>query len=695
MRRALLYTALAVTASKLGAASPASVGGEDERFTLGEVTVTAQRETEPPGALTVIDRATLERFDSRRLSDALGKVPGLTLTPGGRGSPRAEERIYLRGFDGLQVPLLVDGVPFYSSWDGEPTDLARFTTLDLAAVEVSKGYTSLLYGPGTLGGAINLVSRRPTEPFSANFALSTDASRGGDYEGYSARANVAGLAGNFYYQLSGSLLARDAWTLPADFSPAGAPQANPMAPVGNLENGGERDRSSARDPHVSARLGYVPDSSTELALTIYDQSARKQVPIYAGPPDPNQRVNYFDWPSWDKRGVYLIGRQDVGSTTTVKVRLYYDEFGNSLDAYDTVAFATITPPMGFRSRYDDHAFGGSIEGSWRATDRQELVAALHYRQDDHRDISDVPVRAPSALSFSDRTSAVALEWRLQASPDWRLTVGTSFEARDAREAQDQNQAGASFMLENQDAVNAQAGVVRRIDAGEFYGSIGRKSRFPSQFERYSYRLGQALPNPGLDLERATNYELGFRGEPIEQLEVDAALFQSDLDDLIQPVTLNEPCTPTASVPLCTRNQNVGAARYRGAEASWRYPLTGALMIGGAYTWLDRDSRSTPRVVLFGTPEHAGFLYARVTLPGAVEVVPSATFASGRRTSDIAAADGEPVGGYATFDLRLLWSLAARYRLELTARNIGDRLYALDYGYPNAGRSYGVTLRANF
>jgi iron complex outermembrane receptor protein len=49
-------------------------------------------------------------------------------------------------------------------------DLARFTTFDLAEVNVSKGYTSVIYGPNALGGAINLISRRPVKKFELNGA---------------------------------------------------------------------------------------------------------------------------------------------------------------------------------------------------------------------------------------------------------------------------------------------------------------------------------------------------------------------------------------------------------------------------------------------------------------------------------------------------------------------------------------------
>jgi outer membrane cobalamin receptor len=94
---------------------------------LGEVIVTAPRAARP-GAEQVLTRTDLDRLNLDRLTEALERAPGLTLTPGARGGPRAENRIFIRGFDGTQTVLSLDGVPFYGPFDGEPTDLGRFTT---------------------------------------------------------------------------------------------------------------------------------------------------------------------------------------------------------------------------------------------------------------------------------------------------------------------------------------------------------------------------------------------------------------------------------------------------------------------------------------------------------------------------------------------------------------------------------------
>ncbi|MBW6083336.1 TonB-dependent receptor plug domain-containing protein, partial [Pseudomonas aeruginosa] len=119
----------------------------------------------PPDSVA---REDFQRFDRRDVGEALNTLPGVYLQGGGN---RNERQVSVRGFDSRQVPLFIDGVPVYVPYDGN-IDLGRFLTSDLAGIEVSKGYASLLQGPNMLGGAINLATRRPTRPFEAGFGLS-------------------------------------------------------------------------------------------------------------------------------------------------------------------------------------------------------------------------------------------------------------------------------------------------------------------------------------------------------------------------------------------------------------------------------------------------------------------------------------------------------------------------------------------
>ena len=312
--------------------------------------------------------------------------------------------------------------------------------------------------------------------------------------------------------------------------------------------------------------------------------------------------------------------------------------------------------------------------------------AAHLRDDHHKDIQHGPIRTPGTLRFEDRTWSIGGEYRLPVVERLELAVALSHDARDSREAQDQNRAGTSFTLDDQSATNYQAQLVwRHDDAGALRLSAARRGRFPSEFERYSYRLGSALPNPDLQLERATTVELGY-ARTMDRYRVDAAVFHSRLTDLIQPVTVS---------PGVTQNQNVGAARYTGFELGLSASPLPILTAGVNYTYMNRASRSEPKRILFGVPRHSAFIWTEWRPIEALEVVPSVSINAKRLTSDIAAASGEPVGGYTTIDLRVAYRFMEHYRVELVGHNLADKLYALDYGFPREGRSVGLVLRGDF
>ena len=133
-------------------------------FTLGEIEVSGKDDGNKNTTIDRVDAETIRDFNRNTVADAANLIPGVTASVTGA---RSEQTLYVRGFDIKHVPIFLDGIPIYVPYDGYP-DLARFTTFDLSELVVSKGFTSVLYGPNTMGGAINMVSRRPERTFEGN-----------------------------------------------------------------------------------------------------------------------------------------------------------------------------------------------------------------------------------------------------------------------------------------------------------------------------------------------------------------------------------------------------------------------------------------------------------------------------------------------------------------------------------------------
>src|SRR5690606_2611666 len=189
------------------AQTPTPVEKSIRSFELGEVVVTAAN---PADSLSAVYADDMANYNRTTVGEALNMLPGIHLANIGA---RNESVVYLRGFNLRQTPVFIDGVPVYVPYDGY-VDMGRFTTFDLAKIQVSKGFASILYGANTMGGAINLVSRVPTNQLELN-------ARTGIYsgEGYRWNINVGGAQGKLYYQLGLSQLRQETFPLSKDFTP--------------------------------------------------------------------------------------------------------------------------------------------------------------------------------------------------------------------------------------------------------------------------------------------------------------------------------------------------------------------------------------------------------------------------------------------------------------------------------------------
>nr|WP_269901305.1 TonB-dependent receptor plug domain-containing protein [Paenalcaligenes faecalis] len=133
----------------------------------------------------------MQEFNLYDVGAALNTQSGVSISKGGA---RGETTLSVRGFDSRQVPIFLDGIPQYVPYDGNE-DLDRFTTFDLSEIRVAKGAASLLYGPNTLGGAVNLVTRKPTKEFEGDvrFGYATGNER-------MAAVNFGSNQGLWYFQ---------------------------------------------------------------------------------------------------------------------------------------------------------------------------------------------------------------------------------------------------------------------------------------------------------------------------------------------------------------------------------------------------------------------------------------------------------------------------------------------------------------
>ncbi len=110
---------------------------------------------EIPASVEVINQETMQERGDRTVTEAVEKAAGFTaaVTPGSPGM------ISTRGFTNNAVAWLYNGVrvPGGSGMSARVIDIANFDR-----IEIIKGPAGLLHGEGSIGGAINLISRAPS-----------------------------------------------------------------------------------------------------------------------------------------------------------------------------------------------------------------------------------------------------------------------------------------------------------------------------------------------------------------------------------------------------------------------------------------------------------------------------------------------------------------------------------------------------
>ncbi|KMS59765.1 membrane protein [Novosphingobium barchaimii LL02] len=667
--------ALAVSlASAIGVpAFAADADDSGNTFGLGQIVVTAPGNEESGISSTSVNAEAIYDFSRDTLDEAVKLIPGVT--SGISGNSRNERLIFVRGFDRFQVPLSIDGIRVYLPADGR-LDYGRFLTPDVAEIQVAKGYVSVLNGPGAMGGAVNLVTRKPQKEYDAEARFSLNLDNDTDYAGYTGFASLGTKHERWYAQASYARNFTDHWNLSNDFKPT------------RNEDGGARDLSRTEDWRVNAKIGFTPNATDEYAISYTRQEGEKLAPTHVS---DSTGLRYWTWPYWNLQNAYFLSTTQLGEIATLRTRAYYNTFKNSLDSFDDKTLTTQTRGSSFNSAYSDRAYGGSAQLDLRPSDAERLSVSFHYRNDRHREIQQSfpgGVFEPWQTTIEETYSA-AIENGYKLTPQLELVVGASYDWRDLRRAEDYTSgAFVYYNLRNGDAWNAQGQLLwTPDDATNLHLAVSSRARFPTIFERFSTRFGGATSNPDLDAERATQIELGGARQ-FGPLRIEASGWYAKIDDAIVSFPFIFQGQATA------QSRNVGSGDYYGAEFSATAQIAEGLRAGANYGWVHRklDDPSLPAFHATSVPEHSGFVWAEWSPIEALRVLPSLDVASKRWTVNTAGTRYYRIGSYALANLRVDFDVTDWATLGVGGRNLFDENYATVDGYPEGGRTLFVSLR---
>lgn len=203
-----LLLAMSATVALPSVANPL-LNASDEDL-LEVISVTAQKRAQSiqdvPISMSAFSADTLNNIGAEDFTDLTALVPSLSVVGGSDAFPIT----YIRGIGtndtsigaDPSIGVYIDGV-YASRLGGALTEL-----LDIERVEILKGPQGTLFGRNSIGGAISIITKKPSEFLEGTFRLSL-----ANYSTKNASAvvNIPLVENSLYAKLFGSLSESDGW----------------------------------------------------------------------------------------------------------------------------------------------------------------------------------------------------------------------------------------------------------------------------------------------------------------------------------------------------------------------------------------------------------------------------------------------------------------------------------------------------
>ncbi len=561
-------------------------------YTLPPAVVSVTRANPPinriPQAVQLIDKTEISRArPTWGLDEALVTVPGVYAA--NRYNFSLDQRISIRGFGARSafavrgIKVLLDGIP-----QTLPDGQGQLTNLELGAadrIEVLRGSSSALFGNAS-GGVISIWTD-PTAPRDV-------------------RQDVRVLFGTFDRDLQRNW---SKWQSSTSFR-VGSGSA--LVTVSRLDYTGQRQHSNADFRNLNSRWHFPLANGWSLAATAdvgwdprADNPGGLNAAQMADNPDAAAALNLSRNAGKDvtqgQAGVTVRREFSGGGEASVTVFGFTRSLKNpttptyiDLDRLDFGTRASISRPLplgrlehrltagiDFQRQRDDR-----VNYAYRTPTGPEPDTTRQLDQLEH--VTEVGPFVQSALQVTPHVTATAglrYDW-VNFQADDRL-VDTTLAKTNLIYLDD---SGRRLMS----ALSGSVGVaVTPSDAVTVYGNIGTSFETPTTTELTNRPNAAGGFNPDLQPQKATNYEIGVRGDLAGRLNYSLAVFQADVrDELI-----------SYQIPPTTRvyYQNAGKARHRGVELGAELQIAAGLNL--TTTWTYSDFRYTSYTTGTGAATH--------------------------------------------------------------------------------------------
>jgi iron complex outermembrane receptor protein len=455
-----------------------------------EVLVTAGKYEQKKSDLTmsteVISGSQFSERNFSNLEDAVRYVPGVNMT---------EDQVSIRGSSGYgrgtgsRALLAIDGLPFYTGDSGEIV-WEMIPTLEIQRVEIIKGASSSLYGSSAIGGVINSITRdiseKPLTVFNGFYGV-YDKPYYGEWDWSGERRPFNGLTlshsntlGNFGFNISLTRLEDLGYRMEDDFKKY----------IGFLK--------AVYDFTPSSSLTFLANTFNKRAgQFLYWKDSRNALI----PPDQNSA----DRIETNRYLFGLIYKSIIGNDILLNIKTsYYRNFFE-----DNAAIP---------NQSTSHLYRGEVQLNNKITDFLMLTSGV---EGTLSEVNSSLFGNPDAFSVGAYVVGdITFNFPLIASAGLRY----DYSKLDS--------------LDGSGAVSPKIGLNYKLTREIILrSSLGTGFRAPTTAEAFTSTSTGGItvkPNPNIKSEYNLTFEFGVNYTPVSFLNLDAAVFQNEYYDMIEP-----------------------------------------------------------------------------------------------------------------------------------------------------------------
>lgn len=604
-------------------------------YRLEEVIIVGNRSRFLQPDIAVLDAEQIAEKKAVSAADVLRLDPSLSVTSGAK----SETETRLRGFAAEQLLVLVDGRPVNPGNYGK-VDLAMLPVENIAKVKVIKGPASVVYGPNSMGGVLNIITKngreKPQTVIAAEF---------GDLEFRQLSLNHTRSLGNWNYWLSLHENHSKGFELSEDFGAT------------SLEKGGVRENSGYHKIGFDSKLGYTRSENELYALSVGYHWAKKSVPptIYSW-----DSPSYRKFPSYERLNTAFSGTRQFTDAFELKTLVFIDAYHDRLIDYLDAEMSD--DRINWDSKIENWTVGGSLDGTIEASKIHTVRCGLMLKRDLMNKKPDLDDPWETAYQYVGNLYA---EDRIEASKSTEVTLGLGY-AILGTEAE-------SFSV------------------GEFTPSLSAFQKLPRDFQLsggYSHAMhfatihqlyGETSGNPDLKPEQADKWEVSlarkcFADNSNRSLTVQASYFYNDLQNLIYRSSRSD------------RYENIGSTTLEGVELSAELSVASFLQASIGFVRINPERTSSVMLEDLSPNRFHGSVTVQAKF-GLRVIYDMSTF-DNRKTF----AEGFTLYPYELHNLTVSQRIHESLTVYAKAQNLTDVDYQEELGYPGPGRQITGGLR---